>query len=35
MGEVERELQLLEQKHFIQKISYPGSDVYRYIPQRR
>jgi DNA-binding transcriptional MerR regulator len=35
MHEVERELQLLEQKHFIQKISYPGSDVYRYIPQRR
>ncbi len=35
MSEVERELQLLEQKHFIQKISYPGSDVYRYIPQRR
>ena len=35
MTEVERELQLLEQKHFIQKISYPGSDVYRYIPQRR
>ena len=35
MTEVERELQLLEQKHFIQKISYPGSDVYRYSPQRR
>jgi DNA-binding transcriptional MerR regulator len=35
MSEVERELELLEQKHFIQKISYPGSDVYRYIPQRR
>ena len=35
MAEVERELELLEQKHFIQKISYPGSDVYRYIPQRR
>lgn len=35
MGEVERELELLEQKRFIQKISYPGSDVYRYIPQRR
>jgi len=33
--EVERELDLLEQKKFIQKISYPGSDVYRYIPQRR
>jgi len=35
MSEVERELELLEQKRFIQKISYPGSDVYRYIPQRR
>jgi len=34
-GEVEKELQLLEQKKFIQKISYPGADVYRYIPQRR
>ncbi|UCH35964.1 MAG: MerR family transcriptional regulator [Armatimonadota bacterium] len=33
--EVEHELDLLEQKKFIQKISYPGSDVYRYIPQRR
>ncbi|HUT75941.1 MAG TPA: MerR family transcriptional regulator [Armatimonadota bacterium] len=33
--EVEEELDLLEQKKFIQKISYPGSDVYRYIPQRR
>lgn len=35
MGEVEQELQLLEQRHFIQKISYPGADVYRFIPQRR
>jgi DNA-binding transcriptional MerR regulator len=35
VSEVEQELDLLEQKHFIQKISYPGSDVYRYIPQRR
>lgn len=35
VSEVERELQLLEQKKFIQKISYPGSDVYRYIPQRQ
>jgi DNA-binding transcriptional MerR regulator len=35
VGEVEQELDLLEQKRFIQKISYPGSDVYRYIPQRR
>jgi DNA-binding transcriptional MerR regulator len=33
--EVEHELQLLEDKRFIQRISYPGSDVYRYIPQRR
>lgn len=32
---VEHELQLLEDKRFIQRISYPGSDVYRYIPQRR
>jgi len=35
VGEVERELQLLEEKHFIQRISYPGADVYRYVPQRR
>jgi len=35
VGEVEQELDLLEEKRFIQKISYPGSDVYRYIPQRR
>lgn len=35
MGEVEKELQMLEQQHFVQKVSYPGSDVYRYIPQRR
>ena len=35
MSEVERELSLLAEKHVIQKISYPGSDVYRYIPQRR
>lgn len=34
MSEVERELKLLEEQHFVQKISYPGSDVYRYIPQR-
>lgn len=33
--DVERELQLLEDKRFIQRISYPGADVYRYIPQRR
>jgi DNA-binding transcriptional MerR regulator len=35
VGEIERELQLLEEKRFIQRISYPGADVYRYIPQRR
>jgi DNA-binding transcriptional MerR regulator len=35
VSEVEHELQLLEDKRFIQRISYPGSDVYRYIPQRR
>lgn len=34
-GEIERELQLLEDKQFIQRIPYPGADVYRYIPQRR
>jgi len=35
VNEVERELQMLEEKRFIQRISYPGADVYRYIPQRR
>lgn len=34
MPDVERELQRLVDKHFIQKISYPGSDVFRHIPQR-
>jgi len=32
---VQQELELLEQRRFVQKISYPGADVYRYIPPRR
>ena len=32
---VQKELNLLEERRFIQKISYPGADVYRYIPPRR
>jgi DNA-binding transcriptional MerR regulator len=32
---VQKELDLLEQRHFILKIKYPGGDVYRYIPRRR
>lgn len=32
---VEKELSLLEQRRFVQRISYPGADVYRYIPPRR
>jgi len=32
---VQEELDLLEQRRFVQKISYPGADVYRYIPPRR
>jgi len=32
---VEKELNLLEQRRFVQKISSPGADVYRYIPRRR
>jgi DNA-binding transcriptional MerR regulator len=32
---VQNELDLLEQRRFIQKINYPGADVYRYIPRRR
>jgi len=32
---VQDELDLLEQRRFVQKISYPGADVYRYIPPRR
>lgn len=35
MPEIERELQRLEAKHFIQKLSYPGSDVYRFIPRNQ
>ncbi len=33
--QVQKELDLLEQRRFVQKISYPGADVYRYIPARR
>lgn len=33
--QVEKELHLLEERRFVQKISYPGADVYRYIPPRR
>ncbi len=32
---VQQELELLEQRRFVQKISYPGADVYRYIPPRQ
>ncbi len=32
---VQKELDLLEERRFIQKIRYPGADVYRYIPPRR
>ena len=32
---VQRELDLLEQRRFVQKITYPGADVYRYLPPRR
>jgi DNA-binding transcriptional MerR regulator len=32
---VEEELGLLEQRRFVQRISYPGADVYRHIPPRR
>ncbi len=32
---VQQELELLEKRRFVQKISYPGADVYRYIPPRR
>jgi DNA-binding transcriptional MerR regulator len=34
-GQVQQELDLLEQRRFVQKISYPGADVYRYLPRRR
>jgi DNA-binding transcriptional MerR regulator len=33
--QVQKELELLEERRFVQKISYPGADVYRYIPPRR
>jgi DNA-binding transcriptional MerR regulator len=33
--QVQKELALLEERRFLQKISYPGADVYRYIPPRR
>ena len=32
---VQKEFGLLEERRFIQKIRYPGADVYRYIPPRR
>jgi DNA-binding transcriptional MerR regulator len=32
---VQNDLELLEQRRFIQKITYPGADVYRYLPPRR
>jgi DNA-binding transcriptional MerR regulator len=34
-GQVQQELDLLEQRRFVQKITYPGADVYRYLPPRR
>jgi DNA-binding transcriptional MerR regulator len=34
-GQVQQELELLEQRRFVQRISYPGADVYRYLPPRR
>ena len=33
--QVQQELDLLEQRRFVQKITYPGADVYRYLPPRR
>jgi len=32
---VQNDLDLLERRRFVQKIRYPGADVYRYIPSRR
>ena len=32
---ITNELKILEEKHFIQRISYPGNDIYRYLPRRR
>jgi len=34
-NQVQEELDLLEQRRFVQKITYPGADVYRYLPPRR
>jgi DNA-binding transcriptional MerR regulator len=33
--QVQKELELLEERRFVQKITYPGADVYRYLPPRR
>jgi DNA-binding transcriptional MerR regulator len=33
--EVSKELKVLEEQRFIQKISYPGNDIYRYLPRRK
>jgi len=33
--QVQKELDLLEQRRFVQKITYPGADVYRYLPSRQ
>ena len=33
--EVTKELKILEEKRFIHRISYPGNDIYRYLPRRR
>ncbi|NIM04564.1 MAG: MerR family transcriptional regulator [Armatimonadetes bacterium] len=32
---VTKELEVLEGQRFIQKISYPGNDIYRYLPRRK
>jgi DNA-binding transcriptional MerR regulator len=34
LDEVGRSLEYLERRRIIQRISYPGAEVYRYIPQR-
>ncbi len=33
--QVKQELDLLAEKRFLQRIAYPGTDVYRYLPPRR
>jgi len=33
--EVSKELKVLEEKRFIQRISYPGNDIFRYLPRRK